>query len=80
MISCYRISIYDNISDVDIPSIDTTTSMRQQAYITRDRAYMLNSQVNLFLTVRTYCSQIWMLLNHVDELFIFRSMGDEPTK
>ena len=46
MISCYRISIYDNISDVDIPSIDTTTSMRQQAYMTRDRAYMLNPQVN----------------------------------
>ena len=66
--------------DVDIPAMDTTIPMGQQAYMTRDRAYMLNSQVNLFLTVRTYCSQIWMLLNHVDELFIFRSMGDEPTK
>ena len=35
--------------DVDIPPSDTTTPMRQQAYMTRDRAYMCNSQVNLFL-------------------------------
>ena len=32
--------------DVDIPAIDTTTPMGQQAYMTGDQAYMLNSQVN----------------------------------
>ena len=35
--------------DVDIPAIDTTTPNGQQAYMTRDQAYMLNSQVNSFL-------------------------------
>ena len=35
--------------DVDIPAIDTTTPMGQQAYMTRDQAYMFNSQINSFL-------------------------------
>ena len=35
--------------DVDIPAIDTTTPNGQQAYMTRDQAYMLNSQINSFL-------------------------------
>ena len=34
---------------MDIPAIDTTTPMGQQAYMTRDQAYMFNSQVNSFL-------------------------------
>ena len=34
---------------MDIPAIDTTTPNGQQAYMTRDQAYMLNSQVNSFL-------------------------------
>ena len=66
--------------DVDIPAMDTTIPMGQQAYMTRDRAYMLKPQVNLSLSVRTYCSQNLMLLNHDDGLLIFRSMGDEPAK
>ena len=66
--------------DVDIPAMDTTIPMGQQAYMTRDRAYMLNPQVNLSLAVRTYCSQNLMLLNHDDGLLIFRSMGHEPAK
>jgi len=36
--------------DVDIPAIDTTTPMGQQADMTRDQAYMLNYQVNSFLS------------------------------
>ena len=32
--------------DVDIPAMDATIPMGQQAYMTRDRAYMLNPQVN----------------------------------
>ena len=35
--------------DVDIPAIDTTTPNGHQAYMTRDQAYLLNSQVNSFL-------------------------------
>ena len=66
--------------DVDIPAMDATIPMGQQAYMTRDRAYMLNPQVNSSLAVRTYCSQNLMLLNHDDGLLIFRSMGDEPAK
>ena len=66
--------------DVDIPAMDTTIPMGQQAYMTRDRAYMLNPQVNLSLAVCTYCSQNLILLNHDDGLLIFRSMGDEPAK
>ena len=66
--------------DVDIPAMDTTIPMGQQAYMTRDRAYMLNPQVNLSLAVRTYCSQNLILLNHDDGLLIFRSMGHEPAK
>ena len=66
--------------DVDIPAMDTTIPMGQQAYMTRDRAYMLNPQVNSSLAVRTYCSQNLMLLNHDDGLLIFRSMGHEPAK
>ena len=53
--------------DVDIPAMDTTIPMGQQAYMTRDRAYMLNPQVNLSLAVRTYCSQNCMLLNYNGE-------------
>jgi len=64
---------------VDVPAIDTTTPMGQ-AYMTRDRAYMLYSQINSFLVVHTYYSQNWMLLNHDDGLFIFRSRGDESAK
>ena len=66
--------------DVDIPAMDATIPMGQQAYMTRDRAYMLNPQVNLSLAVRTYCSQNLMLLNHDDGLLIFRSMGHELAK
>ena len=66
--------------DVDIPAMDATIPMGQQAYMTRDRAYMLNPQVNSSLAVRAYCSQNLMLLNHDDGLLIFRSMGHEPAK
>jgi len=66
--------------DVDIPAMDATIPMGQQAYMTRNRAYMLNPQVNSSLAVRTYCSQNLMLLNHDDGLLIFRSMGHEPAK
>ena len=34
---------------MDIPVIDTTTPNGQQTYMTRNQAYMLNSQVNSFL-------------------------------
>jgi hypothetical protein len=52
----------------------------QQSHITRDRAYMPNSQVNSFLALQTYSSQDWMLLNHGDGLLIFRNMSEEPVK
>jgi hypothetical protein len=52
----------------------------QQSHITRDRAYIPNSQVNSFLALQTYSSQNWMLLNHGDCLFIFRNMSEEPAK
>ena len=35
--------------DVDIPAMDATIPMGQQAYMTRDQAYMFNSQINSFL-------------------------------
>jgi hypothetical protein len=41
---------------------------------------MPNSQVNSFLVVHTYSSHNWMLLNHDDDLFIFRNMREEPAK
>jgi hypothetical protein len=68
---------------MDIPAPNTTTSMEQQGQksrITNDRAYMPNPQVNSFLTVHTYSSQNWMLLNHDHGLFIFRNMSEEPAK
>jgi hypothetical protein len=52
-----------------IPAPDSITPMVQQgrqSRITRDQAYMPNSQVNSFLAVHTYCSWNWMLLNHDD--------------
>ena len=39
-----RTTLQEGEDDVDIPAIDTTTPNGQQAYITRDQAYMLNSQ------------------------------------
>ena len=42
-------AFFSSTCDVDIPAIDTTTPMGQQAYMTRDQAYMFNSQVNSFL-------------------------------
>jgi hypothetical protein len=69
--------------DVDIPAADTTTPVGQQGQqdsITRDQAYMPNSQVNSFLAVHTYSSQNWMLQNHNHSLFIFRNMSEEPDK
>jgi hypothetical protein len=67
---------------MDILAHNTTKPMGQQGLqsrITSDRAYMPNSQVNSFLSVHTYSSQNWMLLNYVDG-FIFRNMSEEPIK
>jgi len=34
---------FEGSFDVDTPAVDTTTPIEQQAYMTSDRTYMLNS-------------------------------------
>ena len=59
--------------DVDIPAIDTTTPMGQQAYMTRDQAYVLNSQVNPFL-----CSfPLYLDKGKVRALVFLRNDGED---
>ena len=59
--------------DVDIPASDTTAPMRQQVYMTRDRAYMLNSQVNSFL-----CScPLYLDNENVHALVFLRNDGED---
>ena len=58
---------------MDIPAIDTTTPMGQQAYMTRDQAYMFNSQVNSFL-----CScPLYLDNGNVCALVFLRNDGED---
>ena len=58
---------------MDIPAIDTTTPNGQQAYMTRDQAYMLNSLVNSFL-----CScPLYLDNGNVCALVFLRNDGED---
>ena len=59
--------------DVDIPAIDTTTPMGQQADMTRDQAYMLNYQVNSFLS----SCPLYLDNGNVRALFFLRNDGHD---
>ena len=58
---------------MDIPAIDTTTPMGQQAYMTGDQAYMLNSQVNSFLS----SCPLYLDNGNTRTLVLLRNDGEE---